>query len=62
MNRQIKITLAVNSVRQWELAKILNISEVTLIRRLRNELPQEEQNRLCKLIEEYARKEGRNNE
>ena len=61
MNRQIKITLAVNNVRQWELAKILNVSEMTITRRLRNELPQEEQDRICKLIEEYAKNGGRNN-
>ncbi len=56
-NERIKNTLLINRVRQWELANLLGVCEMTVIRRLRTELPEEEQNRIVRLIEEYA--EGR---
>ena len=43
-----------NDLRMFELAKLLGISETTLYRRLRTELPEEEQDRIVKAIEERS--------
>ncbi len=51
-NEKIKIALMKSGLRQYELACIMGISETTLGRRLREELPEEEQDRIVKLIEE----------
>ena len=57
-NPKIRIKLMENNLRYYELDKILGISEPTRCRMLRNELPAEEQERICKLIEEYAVSKG----
>jgi hypothetical protein len=44
-------------MKNWQLARIMGISEMTLYRRLRDELPEPEQDRICKLIDEYIKKE-----
>ena len=44
-------------VRNWELANRLGINEATLSRRLRTELPEEEQDRLIAIIQDIQ-KEG----
>lgn len=56
-NMKIRDSLLKHRMYQYELAKILNVSEFTLIRRLRNELPEMEQNRIVKIIEEHCRGE-----
>ena len=53
-NAKIRIRLIEKNIRHYELAKILNISDMTLCRRLRNELPEDEQDRIVGLIDEYA--------
>ena len=58
----IRIKLLEHNKRLWWLAQILGISESTLTRRLRDELPEEEQVRIVNLIEEHARKGGQGNE
>ena len=40
-----------NHVPQWKLARLLGVSEITVWRRLREELPEEEQDRIVALIE-----------
>lgn len=58
-NLRIRLKLTEKNVRYWELGQnILGISEATLCRRLRSELPDDEQNRIIRLIEEYAEKRG----
>jgi hypothetical protein len=57
-NMKIRIKLLEHNKRLWWLAKILETSESTITRRLRNELPEEEQNRIIKLIEEKAGEEA----
>lgn len=57
-NAKIRIKLIEKGVRHYELARILNISDMTLCRRLRVEMPEDEQDRIIALIDEYA--EGRN--
>ena len=53
-NMKIRIKLLEHNKRLWWLAKILGTSESTITRRLRNELPEEEQARIIQLIEEKA--------
>ena len=51
-NMIIRNSLKKASMKQWELADLLGISEQTLVRRLRHELSQEEQERIANLIME----------
>ncbi len=53
-NLKIRIALLENGIKQWELAKMLGVSEMTIVRRLRNELPEEEQARYIRMIENYS--------
>lgn len=43
--------LAEYELTQYGLSKLLGVSEMTVYRKLRDELPEEEQDRICKLIE-----------
>ena len=49
-NLRIRTALTENKVYQWQLAKRLGISEPTLTRMLREELPDDEQDRLVSII------------
>lgn len=51
-NSIIRIEMLETGIKQWELAKILGISESSLSRKLRNELPVEEQNKIVSMIEQ----------
>ena len=51
-NKRVKDALAKHGVKHWELASLMGIHETTLCRRLREELPEEEQNELIRLIAE----------
>lgn len=53
-NMRIRIKLLEHNKRLWWLARILETSESTITRRLREELPEEEQERIIQLIEERA--------
>ena len=57
-NLKIRMKIMEKGLKYYELDRILNISEPTRCRMLRNELPAEEQERICKLIDEYVAKEG----
>lgn len=61
-NMKIRRKLASEMLKYYHLDQILGISEATRCRLLRNELPEEEQDRICKLIEEYAQKGGQEHE
>lgn len=61
-NLKIRIKLTEKGLKYYELDRILGISEPTRCRMLRNELPTEEQNRICKLIDEYTTKGGHDHE
>ena len=54
-NKKIRMKLAEHEMTQYDLSKLLGVSEMTVYRRLRDELPAKEQNRICKLIEEAAK-------
>lgn len=49
-NIKIRNALKLKNMKQWQLAEILGISENTLYRMLRKELPEEEQNRIVTII------------
>lgn len=51
-NKKIRMKLAEYELTQYDLAKLLGVSEMTVYRRLRDELPEKEQRRICKIIEE----------
>ena len=59
-NAKIKMALAENNLRQWQLARIMHVNEYTLSRKFRDDLPEEEQNRIVELIRQYARQNGGN--
>ena len=50
-NMRIREALAHRGLFIWQLGKILNKSEATITRMMREELPEEEQNRIIELIE-----------
>lgn len=51
VNQEIRQRLAQAQVKQWQLAEAMSLSEFTLSRRLRHELPQEEQARILDIID-----------
>lgn len=50
-NKLIKMKLMEHEMTQYDLSKLLGISETSVYRLLREELPKEEQDRIVKLIE-----------
>lgn len=57
-NKLIRETLTRHNLRQWELAEIMNINEFSLSRKMRKELPDEEQRQIVSLIEKHSAKKG----
>ncbi len=53
-NLEIRRKLKETKVMQWQVADALNISEMTLVRKLRYELPEEEKQKIFSVIEEIA--------
>lgn len=49
-NTSVRIEMAMLNIKQWQLARILGISESTLCRKLREELPPEEQIKIIQLM------------
>jgi hypothetical protein len=60
-NLKIRIKLTEKGLRYYHLDEILGISEPTRCRMLRKELPTAEQDRICRLIDEYAKKGDQDN-
>lgn len=56
-NEKVYRAARINGVPMWVIADRLQCHENTLYRRLRHELPDEEQERLVSIIEDIARKE-----
>ena len=55
-NERIRIAMIQNNIKQYEVAKLLGISETSLCRKLREELPEEEQDEIIAIIEERGDK------
>ena len=53
-NSKIREELRKTGVKYWELARLMRISDGTLCRRLRDELPEEEQDRIIDLIRQHC--------
>ena len=49
-NKRIRMRMLEVGLKQWELAKLMGVSEPTLSKRFRKELPEEEQDRIISLI------------
>lgn len=57
-NQEIRNAMKENNIKQWELAEMLEISENTMCRKLRKELPDEEKKRILEIIR--GKEEGTN--
>ena len=57
-NIEIKMELLKQNMKQYELADLLGITEFSLSRKLRKELPKEEQEKIVKLIRERGNSDG----
>lgn len=53
-NQKVRDCALINHMPLWHVAQLLNVSYDTLIRKLRVELPAEEQDRIIGIIEDYA--------
>lgn len=61
-NLEIRTKLKEKNVFQWQVAKRMSISEMTLVRKLREELSEEEKQKILSVIEEIAvEKNNKNN-
>ncbi len=59
-NVKIRIAMLETGMKQWELARILGMSESVLSRRLRDELPEDEQDKIVELIEKAGEESHEN--
>lgn len=53
-NLKIRVVMSDNHITQWKLARLLGVSESTVWRMLREELPEEEQDAIIAKIEEVT--------
>lgn len=49
-NKRIREAIKSNGLRHWQLADALGISEASLVRKLRHEIPEEETDRILEII------------
>ena len=52
-NKKIRMKLLEYDLKQWQLAKLMGVSETTIYRMLREELPAERQKEILSLIEDW---------
>ena len=57
-NSDMRSTAKTKGVRLWEIAEFLKVSDPTMTRMLRRELPNKEKQRFLSIIEEIASKRG----
>lgn len=61
-NLEIRRKLKATKVMQWQVADKLGVSEMTLVRKLRYELPEAEKQKILSIIEEITvEKNNKNN-
>ena len=51
-NAEIRQVLKKKGIKHWQVADAMGISEATMVRRLRKELPEEEKARILQIIEQ----------
>lgn len=56
-NRRVRDELVKNSMFLWELAKLIDVSEATITRMMREELPVDRQDELIDLIRKGAKRD-----
>lgn len=56
-NKEVRKTLKDSKLKHWKLADELKISETTLVRKLRKELPENEKQKILKIISEIKKGE-----
>lgn len=56
-NQDIRTLLKTSKIKHWELAEALEISETTLVRKLRKELSNEEKKRIFNIIDKLIKKQ-----
>lgn len=61
-NVKIREKAKISGVKHWEIAEALGIGEATLTRKLRRELPKQEQEKILGLIDEIARSKQKEEE
>ena len=57
-NQDIRNTAKEKGVNLWEIAEYLKISDPTMTRRLRRELPQSKKNRILEIIDTIAQRKA----
>jgi len=57
-NMDIRRTAKANGVPLWKICEVMGVSEPTLTRRLRKELPESEKEKIRNIIAELAAKEA----
>lgn len=60
-NTDVRTTAKEKKVRFWEVAEYLKISEPTMTRKLRKELPDSEKQEIIKIIDELSAKKQASN-
>ena len=53
-NTDVRETAKKRGVRLWEIAEFLNVSDPTMTRKLRRELPADERQKILSIIDEIA--------
>lgn len=61
MNDVIRNAAKVKGIRLWQIAEKLGVNDGNFSRKLRRELPEEEQRRILGIIEELCEREGGGN-
>ena len=54
-NEDIREAIKQANLKHWELADLLNISETTLVRKLRHEMSKDEKDKILSIIDENRR-------
>ena len=57
-NERIRKVMKDKNLKQWQVAEMIGVSETTMVRKMRNELPKAEQDRIIRMIKESGKKEG----
>ena len=57
-NEDIRSALKNANLKHWQLAHLLQISEATLVRKLRQELPTKEKEKIFKIVKKFEQKGG----
>ncbi len=58
-NKSIRTALFQYNMKQWQLAELLQVSEYTLCRKLRHELPEDKQKEIVTRIQEWSKNHER---